>query len=133
MIARGFLAAELIGYLSFDLIARQATLVVCGRGGRPLREVPLIPVGVFGRLLIRLAIRLGRYRQPCRAIARDDCDERTFSVWMSGADQIIVSDEQGEHWLRSIDETTAAIRAASPLSSSDVSRLVHSLKEVSRN
>ena len=106
-------ATDLIGYLSFDIISRQATLVVCGARGRALREVALIPIGSLGRMLVRLGIRLGRYDRSCRAVALDDCDGRTFSVWLKGADRLVVSDERGEFWLRSIDETTAAVRRAS--------------------
>jgi hypothetical protein len=135
MIQSGFRARDLIGYLTFDVVARQATLVVCGRNGRPLREVPLIPVGALTRLLLRLGARLGRYPVSCRAIALDDGDGRTFAVWMTGARRILVSDESGERWLRSVDETIATVQRAALVADPEIRTVVRhfGFGDVSRN
>jgi hypothetical protein len=136
MIERATRTPDLIGYLSFDVLSHQATLVVCGPAGRPLREIPLIAVGSFMRFVIRLAIRFGRYRRSCRAVARDDCDSRVFVVWMSSPRRVVVSDENGEHWLRSAPENVAAAhRESIVVPNPDVIKLVRRLGfgDASRN
>jgi hypothetical protein len=125
MIEATTIPRDLIGYLTFDVIAHQATLVVCGRTGRPLREVPLVPAGAIMRFFIRVGIRLGLFERSCRAIARDDCDAREFRVWIAHEGRVVVSDPAGERWLRSIgDNDAAAYRGTDALSRPEATRLV---------
>lgn len=114
MIETATLSTDLIGYLTFDAHTSQATLVVCGRRGRPVRTVALEPIGALARILVRLCVRIGYLGRSCRAVARDVADSRGFTVW-SRDGRFVIADEAGAAWLRSIDERSAAIRSTPAL------------------
>jgi hypothetical protein len=110
---------DLIGYLTFSGESRRATLVVCGRQGRPLRAITLAPIGAFARFVIRLGMRLGRSCRSCRAIARDAGDARSFDVWVTSGRRLVVTDERGQTWLRSVGHEVRRRRHAAPPGAAD--------------
>src|SRR5688500_4045495 len=115
-----YTTSDLIGYLTFDRRRQHVTLVLCGRGGRPLRALRLVPMGTVARLVRRMVQWLGIGGRAYRAIARGARDARSFKVWCTRDNGIVLSDALGENWLCSTSEPDDDSRTATTHGQSDV-------------